>query len=134
MATDYRSLLPGGLNDGISLTLCSLTLCEPDIVFLTKAAFIQWVREALVTLGLNCRDYAGHSFCIGAATMAAQSGLEDSVIRSLGRWNSDAFLRYIRTAREQLATYSECCQGHTVASDEMDSLFSSTLSFLYGVC
>ena len=73
---------------------------------LTKAAFILRVREALVTLGLNCQDYAGHSFRIGAATTAAQAGLEDSVIRSLGRWNSDAFLRYIRTPREQLATYS----------------------------
>ena len=46
------------------------------------------------------------SLVIGAATTAATAGLEDSVIRSLGRWNSDAFLTYIRTPREHLAKLS----------------------------
>ena len=64
-------------------------------------------------MGLNPQDYAGHSFCIGAATTAAQAGLEDSVIRSLGRWNSDAFYRYIRVPQEQLATYSQALAGTT---------------------
>ena len=73
---------------------------------LTKAVFISRVRTALITLGLNCQNYASHSFCIGAATTAARAGLEDSVIRSLGRWSSDAFLRYIRTPRDQLTNYS----------------------------
>ena len=66
-------------------------------------------------MGLNPQDYAGHSFRIGAATTAAQVGLEDSVIRSLGRWNSDAFYRYIRTPQEQLATYSQALVGTTTA-------------------
>ena len=47
---------------------------------------------------------AGDSFCIGAAT--AKAGIEDSVIRTLGRWNSAAFLTYIRTPRESLARFS----------------------------
>ena len=74
---------------------------------LTKAAFVKKVREALASLGLAPKDYAGHSFRIGAATAASQAGLEDSVIQSLGRWSSAAFLRYIRTPREQLASYSK---------------------------
>ena len=44
------------------------------------------------------------SFRIGAATTAAKAGLEDSTM--LGRWNSDAFLSYICTPREQLAHIS----------------------------
>ncbi len=73
---------------------------------LTKAKFVGRMREALTVLGLKPQDYNGHSFCIGAATAAAQAGLEDSVIQSLGRWSSDAFLRYIRIPKEQLALYS----------------------------
>ena len=73
---------------------------------LTKAFFVSRVREALLTLGLNPQHYAGHSFRIGAATAAAQAGFEDSIIQALGRWSSAAFLRYIRTPREHLATYS----------------------------
>ena len=71
---------------------------------LTKARFIAEMRKALLELGLEQDQYAGHSFRIGAATAAAQAGLEDSTIKALGRWNSSAFLLYIRTPREQLAS------------------------------
>ena len=51
-----------------------------------------------------------HECCLRIPTLlgnvAAQAGLEDSVIKSLGRWNSDAFYQYIRMQQEQLATYS----------------------------
>ena len=40
------------------------------------------------------------------ATVLAKAGLEDSTIRTLGRWNSAAFLVYIRTPRESLAGMS----------------------------
>ena len=40
--------------------------------------------------------YKAHSFRIGAATYAAGRGFSDAQIRSMGRWNSDAFKRYIR--------------------------------------
>ena len=73
---------------------------------LIKAAFIAKVRHALKEIGLPYECFAGHSFRIGAATTAAKLGLEDSLIRTLGRWNSDAFLSYIRTPREHLAQYS----------------------------
>ena len=73
---------------------------------LTKAALVKRVREALTKLGLDASCYAGQSFRIGAATTAACSGIEDSAIRSLGRWRSDAFLRYIRPSGEYLAEYS----------------------------
>ena len=73
---------------------------------MTKSFFVSRVRQALVALGLNPEAYAGHSFRIRAATAAARAGLEDSVIQALGRWNSAAFLRYIRTPRERLAAFT----------------------------
>ena len=76
----------------------------PDSTPLTKARFVGIVRAALEELGLPREQFAGHSFRIGAATTAAQAGLEDSMIMMLGRWNSAAFLRYIRTPRESLAS------------------------------
>ena len=73
---------------------------------LTKAKFVESVRSALTRAGIPQTGYSRHSFRIGAATVAAQAGLPDSTIQALGRWSSPAFLRYIRTPREELARYS----------------------------
>ena len=73
---------------------------------LLKQEFITEIRRVLVALGLPDHQYAGHSFRIGAATSAALAGVEDSTIQILGRWQSSAFLRYIRTPHERLAAVS----------------------------
>ena len=65
---------------------------------------------------------AGDSFCIGAAT--AKAGIEDSVICTLGRWNSTAFLSYICTPSacfsSRLSHYCNmcniCCLSVCIAS------------------
>ena len=64
------------------------------------------VRRALATAGLDQRQYCGHSFRIGAATTAATRGMEDSIIKTLGRWKSLAYLDYVKIPRGQLANYS----------------------------
>ena len=74
---------------------------------LTKSKFTHAVRDVLQKSGLPYQSFAGHSFRIGTATAAAKAGIEDSVIRMLGRWNSSAFLVYIQTPREQLAQISK---------------------------
>jgi hypothetical protein len=58
---------------------------------LTKDQFTKHVREALTYIGYNPEAYASHSFRGGAATTAAERGIEDSVIKALGRWKSDLY-------------------------------------------
>ena len=73
---------------------------------LTKARFVDGVRSALTQAGIATQGYSGHSFRIGAATTAASAGIQDSVIQQLGQWSSSAFLTYIRTPRDALASHS----------------------------
>ena len=73
---------------------------------LTKQNFVSEIRKVLGRLALPDHEYAGHSFRIGAATSAAMAGVEDSTIQLLGRWQSAAFLRYIRTPQDRLAAIS----------------------------
>jgi hypothetical protein len=75
--------------------------------FLTRQRLVDALRLGLQKAGLDNTLYCGHSFRIGAATTAAQRGLEDSVIKTLGRWESVAYLEYIRIKRDQLAVYSK---------------------------
>ena len=90
----------------------------PDSTLLTKARFVNIVRTALWELGLPQEQFAGHSFQIGAATTVAQVSLEDSMIMMLGRWNSAAFLGYLRTPRESLASVTAWVSRKSKAQPE----------------
>lgn len=61
-----------------------------------RRKFDEALKATLCFCKYSTSAYKGHSFRIGAATDAAAKGLSDAQIRTLGRWNSDAFRRYIR--------------------------------------
>ena len=84
-----------------------------DGKFLTKQSFVPRIREALSALGLNNTHYAGHSFRIGAASTAAKANIEDSMIKTLGRWESSAFLTYIRTPPALIARMAKTLSSPT---------------------
>ena len=66
------------------------------------------VRAALLVAGIeNLSQYAGHSFHIGVAITAAAAGVEDYIIKTFGRWESSAYLLYLRIPRERLAALSK---------------------------
>ena len=66
-----------------------------------------WLRSTLNKAGIDSSKFSGHSFRIGAASVAAARGVEDSTIQTLGRWKSESFKRYIRMPREELARISQ---------------------------
>ena len=68
--------------------------------------FASCVQQALTSSGLDGRQFNGHSFRIGAATTASSAGLEDSTIKHLGRWKSDAYQDYIRPSPADLTYVS----------------------------
>lgn len=74
--------------------------------FLTRLRLVEELWRVLSEAGIDSSKFSGHSFRIGAATTAAAKGMEDSVIKTLGRWRSLAYLDYIRIPRDQLARYS----------------------------
>lgn len=70
---------------------------------LTRQALVREIRSALSTVGVDPAPYSGHSFRIGAATTAAAKGVEDAVIKTLGRWQSAAYQQYVQLPRSSLA-------------------------------
>jgi len=69
---------------------------------LTREHFMAAVRDTLKPGGIDALSYADHSFRIGVATTAVKVGMQDSLIQTLGRWESSAYLLYIRTPRSTL--------------------------------
>ena len=74
-----------------------------DGSFLTRDRLVSAIRRALCTAGVDTKGYSAPSFQIGAAKTAALVGIKHSTIKMLGRWESSAHQRYLRTPRESLA-------------------------------
>ncbi|TFK16523.1 hypothetical protein FA15DRAFT_607129, partial [Coprinopsis marcescibilis] len=62
---------------------------------LTKSRFLQRCNQIW-----SCASYpqvTGHSFRIGGTTELLLAGVPPDVVKAMGRWSSDAFLRYWRS-------------------------------------
>lgn len=64
---------------------------------ISRKIFDIQLHKTLSFCHLDSTRYKGHSFRIGAASYRSEQGDSDAKIRSLGRWKSNAFLKYIRT-------------------------------------
>ena len=61
---------------------------------LYRGTFLHTIRTALEAEGL-ANGILGHSFRIGGATILAEAGYPDHIIKLAGWWKSSTFLRYI---------------------------------------
>ena len=73
---------------------------------LMREALVWEVRSALQQGGVVLTPYSGHSFRSSAASTAAAAGIQDSLIKILGRWQSSAYQLYVHLPRESLAIMS----------------------------
>ena len=64
--------------------------------------------QAITKIGLNKNDYGLHSLRSGGATIAANSGISDRLIKKHGRWLSDfAKDGYIQDDEQALLSISQ---------------------------
>lgn len=66
-----------------------------DATKVSRAEFNTALRRCLLSLGISNSEIKSHSFRIGGATLAAQRGVSALTIKLLGRWRSDAYMKYI---------------------------------------
>ena len=64
---------------------------------LSRPRFVAETQKALRSRGGSSAGYSGHSFQCGAATTAAERGLDEGAIKMLGHWSSAAYQDYIKT-------------------------------------
>ncbi len=74
---------------------------------MTQPQFVKILRGFLLRLGLPAHLFAGHSFRRGGATWAFQSGVPGELIKLLGDWRSDAYLKYLNTTLQDKITVSQ---------------------------
>ena len=83
--------------------------------YLTHDRFIKAVRDAICIAlsGIDAFKYAGHSFRIGATTTltAASSGVQDSLIRTMGWWECSVYTLYICTPRDKISKVAATLVG-----------------------
>jgi hypothetical protein len=70
---------------------------------LTKSAFIKRVAAAARAAGLE--PLQGHGIRIGATLFYLLRGVPFEAVKVMGRWSSDAFLRYLRKHAQILTPY-----------------------------
>jgi hypothetical protein len=81
---------------------------------LSHSSFVKHVRNMVSRLGLNPRNFSGHSFRIGSASTAGAQNFRDWEIQLLGGWRSEAFKRYVRSRIGHAARFASRLAGpHT---------------------
>ena len=80
------------------------------------------LRAILSNIGRDGSTYGAHSLRIGGATAMAFCHASAEVIKDVGRWNSDAYLRYIRECRGDYMSYMTRICSADVDDMEADHL------------
>jgi hypothetical protein len=83
-----------------------------QVMALDKTEFMKRCNEIWAAHGYQ--RFTGHSFRIGGTTAFLANGIDPKVVQSLGRWSSDAFMKYWR--KEEVICLKQT--ANRVVSDE----------------
>ena len=78
---------------------------------LSRTHVIDVLRQLLQEAGYDSHVYSSHSFRIGAATTSAAAGLPPWLIKTLGRWNSNAYVYDIYSLLSSCFKMDTCTDG-----------------------
>lgn len=63
---------------------------------ISRKFFVGYLKQCFTIIGLDNKHFNSHSFRIGVASYWLASGYTDIQIKQMGRWRSDAVLKYLR--------------------------------------
>ena len=69
-----------------------------------RQTFINRLKKVAKIYGLDPSRIAGHSMRIGGATQLMAAGFGGTIIKLMGRWSSDCYMRYLRLNPELAGT------------------------------
>ena len=75
------------------------------------------IKRAAAVIGVNPRSYSSHSLRSGGATAMFLGGATDATVRLFGRWNSDAYLRYLHISTATTNNLSSSMLGQAGRND-----------------
>ncbi|CAE7534189.1 unnamed protein product [Symbiodinium sp. CCMP2592] len=75
---------------------------------LTRQDIQTALQTIAASLGEEAQAYTPHSLRFGGASAMWAGGMDSYVLRTWGRWNSDAFLAYLWTSRKASANTAAC--------------------------
>jgi hypothetical protein len=87
---------------------------------LTVDAVRAKLRACMAGIGLDGRVYGARSLRIGGATALSALRAGPATIQRMGRWRSDAYLRYLRDQRPEVMGFATAVAGADVDDFEAD--------------
>ena len=69
---------------------------------LTNGAFVKRLKKWIEAIGLDSKDYSGHSLRRGGATALLHAGVDPELVQIQGRWRSVAYKIYVQWASDKL--------------------------------
>jgi len=66
--------------------------------YLNYKDYNEFIKSVAIACGFNSKNFSTHSLRIGGATLLAAAGHPNHYIQRMGRWKSDAYMKYIHFA------------------------------------